>query len=171
MLLFGKSVVPSSVDGDVFEGIAAGLSAFAPVRGYRQVEPDGLSLELGGPWGFYREFWKAHGLDQLAALLPGPEVAVEPGERLHLPLLIHNGTDEPRLVVLSATAPGNWAVVAGQAVFPVGAHQSYPVETILKSPSQEDRSWQTVAWKAESAEKAAGTVTVRVSLVKGSLPQ
>ncbi len=78
--------------GDIFEGVAPGAEPFAPTRGYQHVERDGLSIELGGPSSFYREFWNAHGLDQLAGLLNTPEVAIAPGERLHLPVLIHNGT-------------------------------------------------------------------------------
>jgi len=50
LLIFGKSVVNSSVTGDIFEGIADGRSAFTPVHGYRETARDGLSVELGGPW-------------------------------------------------------------------------------------------------------------------------
>ena len=171
LLVLGKSLVTSSVTGDIFEGIAGGRAAFTPVRGYREALRDGLSLELGGPWGFYREFWQAHGLDHLAELLPNFEVAIAPGERLHLPLVIHNGTGEARQVSLSAALPQGWSVAAGEAIFPIDAHDSYPVETILASPSKGDPAWQTVVWKAESEGKAMGTITMRVNLATGGLPQ
>src|SRR5713226_5141881 len=105
LLILGKSLVKSSVTSDVLDGIAEGRSQFAPVPGYRPPNREGLSIELGGPWSFYREFWKAHALDHLAALLSTPEVAIAPGERLHLPLVIQNATAETHNVELSATIP------------------------------------------------------------------
>jgi LmbE family N-acetylglucosaminyl deacetylase len=170
-LVFGKSVVKSSVTGDIFEGVSKARAAFVPVRGYRQPEPNGLSVVLGGPWKFYREFWEAHEIEHLAGLLTTPELEIASGERLHLPLLITNDTNEPRTVTLTAAVPKNWNVIAGQAVFPVAAHGVYPVETILASPAQDDPGWQTVVWKAQSESKIAGTIIVRVNLAKGGLPQ
>lgn len=171
LLVLGKSLVKSSVTGDIFESVAPGAEAFAPARGYQQVERDGLSIELGGPWSFYREFWKAHGLDQLAGLLTTPEVGIAPGERLHLPVLIHNGTDKDRDVTLSATVPTGWNILAGQAIYSVDTHDSYPIETVLASPTQKEPPWQTVVWTAESEGKTVGTITIRVNLTTGGLPQ
>jgi hypothetical protein len=171
LLVFGKSLVKSSVTGDILEGIAEGRLPFAPVPGYRPAKKDGLSVELGGPWGFYREFWKAHAIDHLAALLSTPEVAIAPGERLHLPLVIHNATAEARNVELSAAIPKGWSVAAGQAIYPVDAHGAYPVETVLASPSQAEPAWQTIVWKAEVEGKAVGSITLRVNLATGGLPQ
>jgi LmbE family N-acetylglucosaminyl deacetylase len=171
LLVFGKSIVRSSITGDIFEGIVSGRSVFAPAPGFREAAREGLSLELGGPWGFYREFWKAHGIDHLAKLLPHYEVAIEPGERLHLPLVIYNQAGEARQVTLSAITPGGWSIVAGHAVYPLGAQESYPVETVLASPSKGDPAWQTVVWKAESEGKTVGTITMRVNLATGGLPQ
>ena len=42
----------------MFEGVTKKPVAFAPVRGFQPQIHKGLSLELGGPWAFYREFWK-----------------------------------------------------------------------------------------------------------------
>ena len=157
LLLLGKSLVKSSVTGDIFEGVVEGGSPFAPVPGYRPAKKEGLSMELGGPWSFYREFWKAHAIDHLAALLSTPEVAIAPGEHLHLPLVIHNATAEARNVELSATIPKGWSTAAGQAIYPVDAHNAYPVETVLASPTQGEPAWQTVVWKAEVEGKAVGS--------------
>ena len=84
MLVFGKSHVRSTITGDIFEGIERGPVPFVPVHGYRPEQDAGLSIELGGPWSFYREFWKAHELEQLAGLLATPEAALAPGEHLHI---------------------------------------------------------------------------------------
>lgn len=169
--MFGKSLVKSSITGDIFEGISPGVEAFAPTRGYRPVERDGLSLELGGPWSFYREFWKAHDLDHLAELLHTPEVGLAPGEHLHLPVLIHNSASKTSDVTLSATVPHGWSVVAGQAIYPVDAQETYPVQTVLAAPIEKEPAWQTVVWNAESGGKIVGTITMRVNLTGGGLPQ
>jgi LmbE family N-acetylglucosaminyl deacetylase len=171
LLVFGKSLVKSSTTGDIFEGITPGAEPFAPVPGYKHTAKDGLSIELGGPWSFYREFWRAHGLDHLAGLLATPEVSIMPGERLHLPVLIHNGTADAHEVSLSATLPDGWSVAAGQAVYPVDSRDTYPVETILSSPAKDNGAWQTVVWNAVSGGKPAGTITMRVKFSNGGLPQ
>ena len=171
LLVFGKSNVASTMTGDIFEGIGPDSIPFAPVRGYRATGDAGFSVELGGPWNFYRDFWKAHGLDSLAGLLSVPEVGIAPGERLHLPLLLRNGTGKTSSVTLAAVLPGGWTVVAGQAVYPVNAGDTYPVETVLASPSKGDTAWQTVGWKAESGGQTIGSITVRVNLVGGGLPK
>jgi LmbE family N-acetylglucosaminyl deacetylase len=171
LLILGKSLVKSSVTSDILEGVAGGDSAFAPVPGFRPTKKDGLSIELGGPWSFYREFWKAHAIDHLAALLSTPEIAIAPGERLHLPLVIHNATADARNVEVTATTPKGWNTIAGQAIYPVDAHSAYPVETVIVSPTQGEPAWQTVVWKAEAEGRPVGSITVRVSLATGGLPQ
>jgi LmbE family N-acetylglucosaminyl deacetylase len=171
LLILGKSLVKTSVTGDILEGVGGGNSTFTPAPGYRPAKRDELSIELGGPWSFYREFWKAHAIDHLASLLSTPEVAIAPGERLHLPLVIRNATAEARNVQLSATTPKGWSVAAGQAIYPVDAHSAYPVETVLASPVQGEPAWQTIVWKAEADGKTVGSITMRVNLATGGLPQ
>src|SRR6202140_5143696 len=54
-LVLGKSLVGGNVTGDVFEGIAPGAIPFArPEISAEPARPD-LSVELGGPYGFYAE--------------------------------------------------------------------------------------------------------------------
>jgi len=171
LLVLGKSLVKAPVTGDIFEGITAGAVPFAGTRTYQPAEQHGLSIELGGPWSFYHEFWKAHGLDHLADLLPGLEVAIAPGEQLHLPVLIHNATGAAHEVTLQATVPKGWNVVDGQAVFPVEAHDTYTVQTVLASPSAKEPAWQTVVWRAESGGQEIGSITMRVNIANGGLPQ
>ncbi len=61
--------------------------------------------------------------------------------------------------------------MAGQAVYPLEARETYPVETVLASPANGDPAWQTVTWKAESGGKTVGSIAVRVNLTTGGLPQ
>src|SRR5215469_16479747 len=60
--VLGKSAVGGSVTGDIFEGITPGAIPFArPEVAPEPSRPD-LSVELDGPWSFYAEFRRAHGL-------------------------------------------------------------------------------------------------------------
>src|SRR5205814_1293383 len=127
-LVLGKSLVKSATTGDVFEGVDPAAILYSAVRGYQPERRDGLSLELGGPWAFYREFWKAHNLEHLARLLPAPEVGVQTGETLHAPLLIRNDSADPAEVTLTAALPQGWTERTGAARYPVAAHDVYPVQ-------------------------------------------
>ena len=55
-LIFGKSLVGGTATSDVFEGIQVGADRLCPGAWLRSTAP-GLTLELGGPWAFYRAFW------------------------------------------------------------------------------------------------------------------
>ena len=54
--VFGKSLVGGNVTGDVFEGITPVQIAFVPPARQAYEQPAPLSVELGGPWGFYEKF-------------------------------------------------------------------------------------------------------------------
>jgi hypothetical protein len=42
---------------------------------------------------------------------------------------------------------------------------------VLASPTQGEPAWQTIVWKAEVNGKTAGSITMRVNLATGGLPQ
>jgi LmbE family N-acetylglucosaminyl deacetylase len=169
-LVFGKSIVKAGVTDDVMAGVVPGPAPFTPVRGYRPQARHGLSIELGGPWSFYRDFQAAHDLGHLAQLVP-PEVAVGTRERTWIPVLIYNDTDSPRDVTLKTTAPAGWEGGAKPVRYPVRAHETYPVYVVLTAPAQEQAGWQQVALQAESQGQTLGTITLRVSVGSGGLPQ
>jgi LmbE family N-acetylglucosaminyl deacetylase len=169
-LIFGKSLVKSSRTGDIFEGLSSAKLPFAPPRGYRTPDLKGLTVELGGPWAFYREFWKAHGIEHLAGVLQ-PEVQISPGQRLHLPLLLSNGEPKAHHVSLTAETPPGWRQLAGSAIYPVRAFDTYPAQTVLEAPTAVGTGWQTITWKADADGRTIGSVTVRVKLDPGQLPQ
>jgi LmbE family N-acetylglucosaminyl deacetylase len=169
--VFGKSLVGGMPTGDIFEGVTDAPIPFSSPHGYKPEAHSGLSIELGGPWLFYRQFWKAHSLDHLAALLPTPEVSIQPGETLHLPLVIRNDTGEPKDVALTSTSPEGWVERHGSARYPVRSHDVYPVQTELVAPKATGPEWQEVKWKAESNGETIGAITVKVHVVSGGLPQ
>jgi LmbE family N-acetylglucosaminyl deacetylase len=170
-LALGKSLVGGSATGDIFEGISPGPISYAPVSGYKPETRQGISIELGGPWAFYREFWKAHNLDSLPDLIKTPEVAVANGAEVHVPILIHNDTNESAEVTLTSTLPSGWRELNGTARYQVHPHDSYPAETVYVSASTEKPKWQTLTWKAEGDRQAVGTLTLRVLTDSPGLPQ
>ena len=170
-LVLGKSVVASNITGDVFEGIIPGAIPYAPARGYREKARTGISVELGGPWAYYQDFWRAHNLDHMAELIKTPEMGVDNGEQVSVPILIHNDTDEPVEVVLTSALPPGWKELRGTARYPVRSHEAYPVQTAYEAPSTAKPEWQTLHWKAESRGAVVGTVELRVVTDSGGLPQ
>jgi LmbE family N-acetylglucosaminyl deacetylase len=171
LLALGKSLVPCSTTGDVFQGITPGAIPYARVRGYRPEARHGLSIELGGPWAFYQQFWRAHNLDHLADLIKVPQVAVGNGADVHVPILIHNYTDEHAEVTLTCSVPAGWKELWGTARYPVRPRETYPAETHYLASSTAKPEWQTLRWQAESNGQMIGTLTLRVLTDSPGLPQ
>jgi LmbE family N-acetylglucosaminyl deacetylase len=104
-LWLAKSHVKTSPTSDVFDGVDSAPISFAPPIQVAEAASD-LQVELSGPWGFYREFWRAHDLASLNSLRP--EIAVEPNDTLTIPLLAHNNSSQPTTVVPSLILPSGW---------------------------------------------------------------
>lgn len=162
--IFGKSLVGSSVTGDIFDGIVSDSVLFAPVRGFRPQIRKGLSIELGDSWAFYREFWPAHDLERLASLMKVPEIGVEPGGTLEILLLLHNDTSEPKKISLQVELPAGWTQRGGTSLYPVGPHDVYPVRVVLTPPANSEGGWQQITWRAESDGQTFSFVTVKTML-------
>ena len=170
-MILGKSLVQCSTTGDVFQGITPGAIPFSPVHGYHPQPRHGISIELGGPWAFYRLFWRVHNLDHLANLIKTPEVAVANSADVHVPILIHNDSGLPVQVTLTSAIPTGWKEVYGTARYPVRPHATYPVEAHYVASSTAKPEWQTLTWKAESNGQTVGTLTLRVLTDSPGLPQ
>lgn len=170
--VFGKSVVKSHATGDIFEGIVPGPVLFARVPGFQPQSHEGLSLELGDPWAFYQEFWKAHGLEHLAQLLSLPEVAIDFGSAVHIPLVIRNATAVSEQVSLTVALPKGWAESTGSARCAVEAGGLCPVQATLLAPAAGSIVWQEITWKAAAGTRQIGSVSLRVLLgLSGGMPQ
>jgi LmbE family N-acetylglucosaminyl deacetylase len=161
-LVLGKSLVAGDVTGDVMQGIQPGAIAFVPAHPYEPQRRTGVWMELGGPWSFYRDFWKVHGLGQLAGLLPGLEVLIGPGEKLHAPILIHNDTDHAETVALTASLPTGWTVLGGSARYEVGPGETYPLYFVVEAGKDAKAGWYDVS---------IGKIALRVNIRSGGLPQ
>lgn len=161
-LILGKSLVAGSKTGDVFEEVVPGPIPFHPVAGYHPQEHHGLSLELGGPWQFYRRFWAAHDINHLAELVP-PEAGVGSGQSLTVQIVLRNDTSSPAKVALGATLPDGWKITSGAAMYPVAANSAYPTALAFLAPPGSRPAWQTLTIHAESDGKTLGSIPFRVS--------
>lgn len=168
--VLGKSLVKSSTTGDVFDGISAEPLAFVPVKGYKPESRSGLTLELGGPWSFYRGFWKAHDVDHLATLLT-PEISVGVSQSLTVPLVIRNDSDQTVELKLITSHGDGWSERARFSSFTVPARSSYPLQSVLTPKAHVAKGWHEVTWTLETAGKTGSSITLRVFLVAGGLPQ
>ena len=172
-LIFGKSLVKSSVTGDILEGVAPGPIPYARVHGYEAPAHPGLALALAGPWAFYRDFWDAHDIHHVADLLKQPEVMIAPGEKLDLPVTITNSGSSQLEVTLESVLPDGWREEQGTAIYPLPAHGSYTVQTIVQSPANATPGWvgKDLIWRAEAGGHEIGAIHMRVQLGSSVLPQ
>jgi LmbE family N-acetylglucosaminyl deacetylase len=170
-LILGKSVVGGSVTGDVFEHVyPRTLDDPTSVA----AEP-GLTVELGGPWSFYRDFRQAHGLERLPQI-EVPEIGVAEGKTLEVPLLIHNTSRSAKSVVLSAVVPPEWVIRKGGSRYSIapGETEATMIEIELPQVSAAATTSQgmsEVSVSADSDGKHVSTIRLRVQLRARALPQ
>ncbi len=170
-LIFGKSLVGGTATGDVFEAIRPGAIPYHRASGYEAPARPPVSIELGGPWAFYRQLWQAHDIEHLAKLYE-PETGIAPGERLWVPILLHNDTDSEQKITLQPSVPEGWTVTPGPQVYTVAAHDTYPVsEWVLAPPSAAKGVWQNLQWRAQSQGKSAGSAALRAHVDTEHMPQ
>lgn len=173
--VLGKSLVRGTVTGDIFEGIAPGAIPFGrPEITPESPKPD-LSVELGGPWSFYAEFRRGHGLTNLPHPEP-PEIALQGPNMLVIPLWIHNGTAKSQEITLSVTLPAGWTVESGAGKFTVRARQTGAARVEVNLPAPPEKSdkkaeAQEVTVRAEANGQVIGEAKLRVELRKRALPQ
>ena len=173
--VLGKSLVGGSAVGDIFEGITPGAIPFArPEVSPEPARPE-LSVELGGPWSFYAEFRRAHGLTNLPHPEP-PEIALQGPGALVIPLWIRNRTAKTHEITLSAMMPPGWTVQSGTGKFTVAAKQvaAARVEVNLPAPVEnapKKTEPQEISVHAEANGQVIGEAKLRVELRKRTLPQ
>jgi LmbE family N-acetylglucosaminyl deacetylase len=174
--VLGKSLVGGSVTSPIFENVTSD-----PIPFHREAFTAGagdgseLSVELAGPWRFYAEFRAAHGLTHLPHPEP-PEIALQAGTSLVIPLWVRNPTAENKEFALTADLPAGWTVASGAGKFVVGAKQTAGTRVEINLPgmtdekkSREDAKEITV--RAEADGKTIGVVKMKVELRKKALPE
>ena len=173
--VLGKSLVGGSVTGDVFDGIAPGAILFAlPDVSPEPARPE-LSVELGGPYSFYAEFRRAHGLGNLPHPEP-PEIALQALGTLVIPIWIRNRTAKTQEITLAATLPAGWTAQNGTGKFTVVAKEVAATRIEITLPALAENGAkktepQEISVHAESNGQSIGEIKLRVELRKRALPQ
>jgi LmbE family N-acetylglucosaminyl deacetylase len=173
--VLGKSLVGGSTTGDIFEGVTAGAIPFArPEVSPEPARPE-LSVELGGPWSFYAEFRRAHGL----ANLPHPEpseIALQAPGTVVIPLWIRNRAPKTQEITLSVALPAGWTAQGGTGKFTVAAKQVAAARIEVNLPTLAENGAkksepQEISVHAESNGQSVGEIKLRVEPRKRALPQ
>jgi len=133
-LWLGKSHVQGAATGDVFQGVPSTPIAFAPPARVPAQPVGKVDVEFGGPFGFYRNFWRAHVLNSLETLRP--EIAVQARDTLTIPIAIRNSTNVPVEVSISAEMPSGWASGSPIPTTSVSAQSQSTVLVRATAPAQ-----------------------------------
>jgi hypothetical protein len=173
--VLGKSLVGGSVRGDIFENISPGALSFARPEISPEPAKSELSVALDGPWSFYAEFRRAHGLTNLPNPEP-PEIALQAPGTLVIPLWIRNQTAKTQEITLSVTLPAGWTAQSGTGKFTVAAKQvaAARVEVNLPAPVEnaaKKTEPQEISVRAQANGQVIGEAKLRVELRKRALPQ
>jgi LmbE family N-acetylglucosaminyl deacetylase len=173
--VLGKSLVGGSVTGDIFEGVTPGAISFARPEVSPEPSRPELSVELAGPWSFYGEFRRAHGLINLPHPEP-PEIALQAPGALVIPLWIRNRTAKAQEVTITATLPAGWTAQSGTGEFTVASKQVAASRIEINLPALAENAprkseAQEITIHAESNGQTIGGVKLHVELRKRALPQ
>jgi LmbE family N-acetylglucosaminyl deacetylase len=171
-LMLGKSHVKSSLTGDVFEGVSPDVISFVPPRGFQLPKRQGASLELGGAWAFYTDFWRAHNLDNLAQIIE-PRIYIKGGRTLEVPLLLRNDTSDIQEVVLSLKTklPEGWGEESHPSRFAIEARKVYPVQVLISTPARPSEDWREIKYAIQIKGHEVSAIVLRVQLRSVAVPQ
>ena len=173
--VLGKSLVGGSVTGEVFDGITPGAIPFARHDVSPEPARPDLSVELGGPYSFYAEFRRAHGLTSLPHPEP-PEIALQAPGTLVIPLWVRNRTAKNQEITLSVALPTGWTTQDGTGKFTVAAKQVAATRIEITLPALAENGSkklepQEISVHADSNGQSIGEIKLRVELRKRALPQ
>jgi len=170
-LVLGKSLVPAPIEGDVLAGTDKGPSAYAAAQAYQAPAALPVSLELGGPWAFYHEFYRAHGLTSLERLVK-PQSDFIADKPLWVPLLLRNHSQKAVELIVHSSLPQGWTPVAKDAAYHLQPGSSFPLQILLTPPAHSgDKFPQLLRWSLTADGKPAGEVELTVYLVETGVPQ
>lgn len=169
--ILGKSLVKStSSNDDVFAGVVPEGISYRPVPGYIPRELAAPLLEFGGPWEYYRRFWPAHGIEHLATL-NSPELSVEPGETLPIPLIITNPTSQTIQIRIQTEIPEGWTLLSAPESATVAAKTSYFLRVRAVAPVRKTGGWHQFRISAiPVGGQSIGDLVLRVEMDDWALP-
>jgi len=105
-----------------------------------------------------------------------PEIALQAGTSLVIPVLIRNPTSAMQEITLSVEAPDKWTVQSGAGKVSVASKQAAATRIEVGLPELGDKNAKKeeareVVVRAESRGQSVGIVRLRVELRKRALPQ
>ncbi|HEV2322476.1 MAG TPA: PIG-L family deacetylase [Terracidiphilus sp.] len=170
-LVLGKSLVPSGMEDDVWAGVSQKPIAYAPQAPYREPARTGISPALGGAWAFYREFYRAHGLEFLRGLVK-PQTALSSDHQLWVPLLLRNNSGSPAEITLHQDLPAGWSGNTEDRTYRLDSGSAYPIQLFFTAPDNpKAQSPQVLSWTAMHDGTNAGKVDLDVYLEFDGVPQ
>jgi LmbE family N-acetylglucosaminyl deacetylase len=160
-LIRGKTIVPGAVDEDVMAGTGGGPAPFAGPPAYQAPTDEPPVLRTGGPWAFYREFWRAHGLAHLATLV-GPELEISGGTPFRIPVLLRRHAGAAETIALTASLPAGWKTTSGPGIYALDPGEEETVVCVVVPPAVKKAEWAEVRIGVVSGGAPAGSVVVRI---------
>lgn len=171
-LVLGKSLVPSSIEADVFAGIDDKPIPYAPKPSETETMPTGISLFLGGPWDFYQRFYRAHGLNSLEGLVNPPQTALGQDRQLWIPLLLRNKTAAAVDITVQQDLPAGWKAINPPGTYHVEPGGTWPIQLFFVAPAGAgEKSPQRLRWTALRDGSAVGSADIQVYLEYNGVPQ
>ena len=173
VLTFGKSVTALSAVAPIFAGEATVKQTAASANSSRTVAEGASAVSLAGPWAYYREFRRAHKLENLPLPAEGPEIAVKPGSVLQIPYTLKHSATGSQEFNVKVAAPAGWTVASGAGLLRLPQEESTALQVEVKTPEGPATSVPApVEITVEQNGQALGTVRLLVKLkTSGVLPQ
>ena len=169
-LIRGKSVVGGAADADIFAGMPSGRVSDPALR---PAAPSAAKLlDLGGPWAYYQQFWRAHGLSELDTIPVQPIGPANAQAPVRIPLQLTNAGTAPLVVTLKATLPPGWQGQTPASVT-VPASSSMEVASNVTPDCATANGTAVFTYEASAPGQTAATLSVTVVLERseGGLPQ
>ena len=171
-LVLGKSLVPSGAEDGIFAGISEKPVAYTAHQSAAETAGSGITLALGGPWSFYQQFYRAHGLGSLAKLVAPPQTALGDNHQIWVPLLLRNPTAEAQDITLQQQLPEGWKSVNPPGIYHLDPGESWPVQLFLVAPAEPGvTSPQLLRWTALTGGKPVAGAELSVYMEYNGVPQ
>lgn len=175
-LIFGKSLVPGKFTDDVFAGTESSVDFHLQARTAPPAsESHHEELRLAGPWGYYAEFRKRHGLSELPVASP-PEIAIKAGSAVLVPLVMEHSPASGEVLEIAADVPQGWRVESGTGLLKLPKEKLTALQVEISTPALsadelKKNAPQEVIVRAKRDGKPAGEVRLRVLLKASALPE
>jgi hypothetical protein len=127
-------------------------------------------IELGGPFFFYRNFWRTHGIEHIAGVV-GAEVDVTYGSYLHVPLILNSSWADTVSVTIRGKYPPGWKSAGGECICRLAPGESHPVELFVRCPAESGGNRVKLVWEVQRGGSVVGFTELAVGLVEWALPQ